>query len=347
MVVHNPWNKAVDLVEILEAAYCVEQPEEAWLGGVLDAARPGLDDGLGVMAYTYDASNPTNMQLRLVSSRDALPALVEYFKASVARMPADWVETNYPNKRTQVIRDMPGWETFMTLPARLDENHLIDDVIGINGLDPSLIGSMLGAYSSRRHPLTPRARATWNRIGTHLAASFRLQRALQAKEPSAPTEAVLAPSGRVLHAEQPAQDRVVRDALSGACQSIERARTRKGRQEGEISLSLWRSLVSERWTLVDTYERDGKRYVVARRNDVRLPRPDALSPRERQVLGFAVLGDSNKLIAYELGISASTVGVLLHRAAQKLGCHSRVELLQRFKELLAAEPAVPKKPTTH
>ena len=87
-------------------------------------------------------------------------------------------------------------------------------------------------------------------------------------------------------------------------------------------------------------------YVVARRNDVRLPRPDALSPRERQALGFAVLGDSNKLIAYELGISASTVGVLLHRAAQKLGCHSRVELLRRFQELLAAPPNPPK-PSTH
>ena len=84
----------------------------------------------------------------LCPARDALPALVEYFKASVARMPANWVETNYPSKRTQVIRDMPGWETFMSLPARLDENHVVDDVIGINGLDPSLVGSMLGAYSS-------------------------------------------------------------------------------------------------------------------------------------------------------------------------------------------------------
>jgi DNA-binding CsgD family transcriptional regulator len=334
MALRDPWNKAVALVEILEAAYRVEQPEEAWLAGVLDAARPGLDDGLGVMAYTYDASNPKDFKLRCLSSRDALPPLVEFFKASAANVPADWVEANFPSRRTQVIRDMPGWESFMPLPHRLDEDHMVDDVIGINGLDPSLIGCMLGAYSSRAHRLTSRARATWNRIGTHLASAFRLQRALQpAKEHAAPTEAVLAPSGRVLHAEQPAYDRSVRDTLSVACQAIERARTRQGRANGEISLSLWRSLVSERWTLVDTYERDGKRYVLARRNDVRFPRPDALSPRERQALSFAVLGDSNKLIAYELGISASTVGVLLHRAAQKLACRSRAELLARFRAL--------------
>ena len=345
MALREPWNRAVDLVGILEAAYRVEQPEGSWLDGIVDAAQVSLDDGLGVMAYTYDASAPKNFQLRSVCSRDALPALVEFFKASVEKIPADWVEANFPSKRTQVIRDMPGWESFMPLPHRLDEEHVIDDVIGINGLDPSLIGCMLGAYSSRAHRLTSRARTTWNRIGTHLAAGFRLQRALQAaKEHAAPTEAVLAPSGRLLHAEQPAQARSVRDALSEACQTIERARTRQGRLEGEISLSLWRSLVSERWTLVDTYERDGKRYVVARRNDIRSPRPDALSPRERQVLGFALLGDSNKLIAYELGISASTVGVLLYRAAQKLRCQSRAELLQRFRELAAGE--LPK-PSTH
>jgi DNA-binding CsgD family transcriptional regulator len=331
VAVRDPWNKAVDLVEILEAAYRVEQPEDAWLSGVLDAARPGLDDGLGVMAYTYDASNPKSFQLRCISSRDALPPLVEFFKASAANVPADWVTANFPSKRTQVIRDMPGWERFMPLPHRLDESHVVDDVIGINGLDPSLIGCMLGAYSSRPHRLSSRARQTWNRIGTHLAAGFRLQRAIQtAKERSAPTEAVLAPSGRVLHAEQPAQDRAQRDALTAACRRIERARTRQGRLEGEISVSLWRSLVSERWTLVDTYERDGKRYVVARRNDVRPPRPDALSPRERQALSFAVLGDSNKLIAYELGISASTVGVLLHRAAVKLNAKTRADLMARY-----------------
>ena len=94
--------------------------------------------------------------------------------------------------------------------------------------------------------------------------------------------------------------------------------------------------MSERWTVVETYERDGKQYIVARCNDAWLAKHRALSRRESQALGFAVLGDSNKLVAYKLGVSASTVGVLLHRAADKLGCHSRPELLARFLELAAA-----------
>jgi DNA-binding CsgD family transcriptional regulator len=348
MAVRKTRSKRVDLVGILEAAYRVEQAEEPWLAGVLDAARSGLDDGLGVTAYTYDASNVDNLRFRCAVAYCEIPGMAEVLRAGPQNPSPELVMESFRKRRTATTREMVGWEGFTALPLRFDAEHVAYNAIGVNGLDANHVGCIIGAFWGEHRQLGARERAAWDRVSTHLSAAFRLQRALQAKEQTAPTEAVLAPSGRVLHAEEPAQDRSVRDALSGACESIERARTRKGREEGELSLSLWRSLVSERWTLMDTYERDGKRYVVARRNDVRMPQPSTLSPRERQALGFAALGDSNKLIAYELGISASTVGVLLHRAAQKLGCHSRAELLQRFGELLAAAPAPgPPKPSTH
>jgi DNA-binding CsgD family transcriptional regulator len=72
-------------------------------------------------------------------------------------------------------------------------------------------------------------------------------------------------------------------------------------------------LEKTRWSLVDRVELEGRRYIVARET------PPELTPRERQVVAFAKLGHHNKLIAYELGIAASTVRVLLRRAAQKLG----------------------------
>jgi DNA-binding NarL/FixJ family response regulator len=103
-------------------------------------------------------------------------------------------------------------------------------------------------------------------------------------------------------------------------------------------------LASEQWTLVETYERDGKQYAVARRNDVQPQRSEALSPREREALHFASFGVSNKEIAYQMRISASTVGVFLYRAAHKLVCHSRVELLSRFKMQPVASPG-PEGPT--
>jgi DNA-binding NarL/FixJ family response regulator len=56
-----------------------------------------------------------------------------------------------------------------------------------------------------------------------------------------------------------------------------------------------------------------------------------LTPRERQVAEFAAIGHSNKEIAYELGVSASTVGVLLMRAASKLGVASPADLVRALR----------------
>jgi DNA-binding CsgD family transcriptional regulator len=47
-------------------------------------------------------------------------------------------------------------------------------------------------------------------------------------------------------------------------------------------------------------------------------RRPTLTPRERQVLELASMGESNKLIADQLGITVSTAGVLLSRAKRKL-----------------------------
>jgi DNA-binding CsgD family transcriptional regulator len=58
---------------------------------------------------------------------------------------------------------------------------------------------------------------------------------------------------------------------------------------------------------------------LAYRNDPDLQPTKALSKREQQVLAYAALGQSNKLIAYSLGLSLSSVSTLLARARRKLG----------------------------
>jgi DNA-binding NarL/FixJ family response regulator len=63
-----------------------------------------------------------------------------------------------------------------------------------------------------------------------------------------------------------------------------------------------------------------------------------LSPREREVLSIALLGRTNKEIAFQLAIGHSTVRVLLTRAAKKLGAHDRYDLLRRFEALYAHDP---------
>jgi DNA-binding CsgD family transcriptional regulator len=67
-----------------------------------------------------------------------------------------------------------------------------------------------------------------------------------------------------------------------------------------------------------------------------------LSCRERQAMALLALEQTNKEIAFALGISASTVGVLLHRAAQKLQTTTRGELIAQAKalDIAAREPGI-------
>ena len=91
-------------------------------------------------------------------------------------------------------------------------------------------------------------------------------------------------------------------------------------------------------TPVNALEADGQRVVVVHDNRLGHQPTRGLSCRERQALALLALEQTNKEIAFALGISASTVGVLLHRAAKKLNTMTRGELTARAKELELKEP---------
>jgi DNA-binding NarL/FixJ family response regulator len=106
--------------------------------------------------------------------------------------------------------------------------------------------------------------------------------------------------------------------LREGVRAIERARGPLRRRDPREAIELWRGLVAGLWSLVDHFDSDGRRYLVAHRNDPRTPDPRGLTERERQIVAYADLGQSNKHIAYQLGLSPSTVAVHLARAREKL-----------------------------
>lgn len=325
--------KAAAVLAILEAAYQVEASEEAWLVGVLGAARPSLDLGLGVAGYFTQVGGPG--EIRNWGHLGDLGGDVRRFYDEV-------LETVGPEPMRQLHMTGPfGSTTHLAGRPCASDTPGASMAVGVMGLDASGRGVTLASWSPPGRVVEPssEARAFWGRVAPHLATAARLRHKLGAATPE--PEAVLDPGGRVLHAAGDARERLARAALREAAVRVDRARASRAKVETGETLALWRCMVDRRWTIVDRFERDGRRYVVA------YPNPpearvllESLTPRERATAMAAALGHSNKVIAYELGISESTVSTLLTRAARKLGAASRVELVRALRQASPADDVV-------
>jgi DNA-binding CsgD family transcriptional regulator len=141
----------------------------------------------------------------------------------------------------------------------------------------------------------------------------------------------------VVHAKDAAKSMEARDQLTRAARIRQRARCRLRCTDPDPAVDEWKGLIAARWTLLDHFESNGRRYLFAERNDPELSGFASLTPRERCALGYAALGHSNKLIAYEMGIAASTVAVLLMRAARRFGTKSRIELMRAYSQSLGSQ----------
>jgi DNA-binding CsgD family transcriptional regulator len=201
----------------------------------------------------------------------------------------------------------------------------VKDTFGVIAADPSGHGCVFFRNEENPRPLSRRGTALWERVAAHLVTGYRLARERQEK-----AEAVLDPGGKVLHRE----NEVTRDdagTLSDAARAIDRARGRMRRVDPERALALWQGLVSGRWSLVDQFDHDGRRFVVAKRNEITPRGWNALSDREAQILAYFAEGQSPKLIAYQLGLSPAKVTGALTRTMRKLSVSSRFELITAYR----------------
>ena len=113
--------------------------------------------------------------------------------------------------------------------------------------------------------------------------------------------------------------------LAQAAVAIDRSRSTARSRDYGGALEAWTALVAGRWSLVECFVNEGRRFLVVRRNDP--PGSFALTRRERQVVAYRARGYSLKLIAYELGLTASTISTHMASARTKLGFRSNVNLV--------------------
>jgi DNA-binding CsgD family transcriptional regulator len=338
---HRPTRPAADqqarrlrpekLPTFLEAVYALEREDEAWLRGVAAAARDVWGRPGGTVASFFDASD-LNAYRRLLVVTDGLSKeTVELLLRSTALMTPAMIARLFRRSAAGTVRDAAP----ELVPHLAETEPLgIADSFGLFGSDPNGLGCSVSILMSTAETLGADELGIYRRMAAHMGTAFRYRRRLRAEadargstDPTAGAEAVLDPSGKVLHAEGPAKSRAARTRLQEAVRGFDDARTRGRRGQPGSALDQHHPLVEARWTLADVNEPDGRR-IVARENLATVGGLEGLTDRERQVVAFLALGRTTKEVAYALGISDSTTRVLLGRASARLGVRSRDDLVR-------------------
>ncbi|HEY2410161.1 MAG TPA: LuxR C-terminal-related transcriptional regulator [Polyangiaceae bacterium] len=321
------------LVAFLEAVYAFETSDEEWLSRVLVTAGAVCGDKHHYLAFFYDASNVDDFKLWNICVHNMpLEAMQSFEKFRTITGP-DFVRATFRSLHVGSARRTAYTHMEPVLSERAQAGW--GDIFNINGLDPSGLGCLLtlGCREPEFSP-SPKEATVYRRMANHLGAAFRCRRRLAASESTESAarltrdaEAIIDDGGQVVHAHGPAEGKSARERIRSSVAQIEAARTHGRRARGRDALDVWHPLTSARWTLIDSFEENGRRYVVARENQADTRGFSTLTDRERQVVVHAALGLSNKQIAYALGISDATVRVLMARAAGRLGVRTRKELL--------------------
>ncbi len=354
-----------DYVHFLEACYRIGSKPADWLRGLGEAALDLMGFGLGIHVYLVDLT-------QVPEPRFEEPMLVGGLPDWEERWRSDWwqpimlnttrddllsMHTMSPvNHSTEVWGALSaksptyaahlaslsnrGYSTIFarylagqTVPP--DTRHaMYPDSFNVIGTDARGIGAVLLANMPEpsNGGVPPRLAQVWNRLAAHIGAGHRLMRVAQGQSGLEDADAIFEPNGKVAHAGQDLRDSLALKSLRSQVVDIDRVRGRH-RGDGPVATEVWRALHEGRYSLLDQFDRDGRRYYVARANEPPVDPLAKLTARETQVVKAAALGHSNKHIAYELGIGPSTVAVHLKAASAKLGVSSRLDLIMLIRKL--------------
>ncbi|MGR9108793.1 MAG: LuxR C-terminal-related transcriptional regulator [Gammaproteobacteria bacterium] len=322
--------KTKDWIALVEAGYTLDETDEIWTENVLDQALPLFERGRWPSIATYHYT-PTTLHFdhvairgpafaaRAIRASESLnPELIDllYRSGNIVGSLSEVVFTRFPNQST---------------PFRRWTLNRLGDVIGITAHSADGEALVFSLGFAKQVSSTVRERQRWGLICSHLGAGLRLRKWVQPLLlDTAPVEAIFDPGGKLQDARDPAVKPASRQLLRDTVRRLDRIRSQSGRSDPDAALAAWEGLVQGRWSLVDHFDTDRRRFVVAIRNDPTYADPRGLTMRERQVAEWIGLGQSTKAIGYNLGISQSAVTNCTARVQLKLGLASLAEIAAFF-----------------
>jgi DNA-binding CsgD family transcriptional regulator len=327
-----------------EAAYDLHVSDKDWFPRVMETAVALIDHGLGVAGLVgtmprdpsepqvveelHVATGPQDFPLRLMRAMSELPH--ERIRPQVHSGIGVLSEVNAEDPQF-----MEAWRRHI---------DYAEDGIGVTGMDPNGRGVHIIAPVPKTKTLTRAERDQWQMLAAHLSSGLRLRGAVSsAHDQTAPTQGLPCGADAVLDANSFGVKEAINEAqlpdslreLRDAAVRIDRARGRLRRDDPQKALKIWWALLQGRWSMVEWFDTDDRRYMLAVPNAPRISDPRGLTERESQVVAFAALGDSHKLIGYRLGISRSRVSNALNSAMRKLGVKTQAQLVEKLHALVA------------
>jgi len=313
---------AADPIRLVEAAYRFDSSPSDWLARVAAEAGRCFGGSGGAMIGLYETPGRTDVKFGDVISSGVGESLSRSMfvlppgaVVDRARIAALYYRHAFGTVSETTGRLIPGYMQILRSAG-------VEEIAFLNAMEVDGSGFVV-CLPDRARVFSAHARYIWRRVAVHLVAARRLQGALAAaaavsrdRDVADAAEAILTPAGRIEHATGQARSRRSRLALTEALRRVDAARSRA--TSPTQAVELWQGLVDGRWSIAEHFERGGRRYFLAVRNEPAIAAVHALSPGERQAIAYAARGQSDKLIAYTLGLSAHTVAKLLERARLKL-----------------------------
>ncbi|MBX3225758.1 MAG: helix-turn-helix transcriptional regulator [Labilithrix sp.] len=315
--------QVIDAVERIYAGVETAAPH-VWLGDALEALEALGVESRGGFAYAYDISGPvSSWRISRPIVKGMPEAMGDAIQASFAAAP--------PEYRSTLMRLGPTGTLAASVGVRLNESpgpgpqvaRALEaaDALYVNAVDPDRRGIFIGFTIQGERRLHVAERRRLAMIAAHLASARRLLVSGRS-EPVA----VFERSGAVAHV---GRDHVgALDALKTRMDEM-KGLDRRTSDPDEV-LARWTALVSGRYSIVRRFDSDGRRYVFAYENPPNVSDPRGLAPQEAAIANLLLCGHSQKLIAYELGLSVGTIGGLLARIFEKVRVRSTAALIERL-----------------
>jgi DNA-binding NarL/FixJ family response regulator len=314
--------------EVTRSAYAFSGSLEEWASAVHEVLGPSLDFGQGTLVGVVEFPDK-GVRIRHLSSRGGASRMHHaVVRLSAFLAPAKLRESFFNGRVLGASSSHYDDADFERMQARARGSRT-RDAAGFCVNDAVDHGFMLVSPSQHYLRFPEQPTPIIRRLGAHIATGLRLQRILTSAAFEDPcVEAILDPDGRLQHTVGMAR---MRGALESLRQSV---LAREGADDEAVATDpAWNAVLAGRWSLVDRFDSDGRRFVVAYRNPPGVLDPRRLTPREEGVTALAAIGRSNKEIAGQLGVTQSTVATLLAAALGKLGLSSRTMLPLFWRDL--------------